>query len=57
MIWISHDWVEPVPKQLTPTKSADRRTTFGMDAQRGAAECLDANCRACLIDFVYGREF
>ena len=57
--WIGHDWVEgETPKiQGAQQKLQARRQTFGLDAASDAAECIDPNCRACLIDFVYGREF
>jgi hypothetical protein len=55
-LWVSHDWVEPVATANGERESA-RREIFGLDATRAAEECLDPNCRACLIDLVYGREF
>jgi len=59
-IWrVSHDWIEIDPEVLRRRQEA-RRKTFGFDGYADPADttdCADSNCRACLIDFVYGREF
>lgn len=59
IVWISHDWVEIAPRShLREADKAElRRQTFGLDLINEDAQCIDPNCRACLIDFVYGREF
>ena len=56
VVWISHDWVEVEPRKLPPARS-NRRETFGIEAARIYADCSNPNCRACLIDLVYGQEF
>jgi len=56
VIWLSHDWIEVPPADPQPA-SAWRRAAFGLDRAIAQAECLDPNCRACLIDLVYGQEF
>ncbi len=59
IVWISHDWVEVAPRthRREAEKAEARRQTFGLDVVSDDAQCIDPNCRACLIDFVYGREF
>ncbi|MGI9243968.1 MAG: hypothetical protein ACR2RV_24440 [Verrucomicrobiales bacterium] len=56
IVWLSHDWIE-LPPEETKSDESRRRMTFGLDRERPVAECFDPNCRACLIDSVYGREF
>ena len=56
VVWVSHDWVEVVVPEGLPRELA-RRELFGMDPSGNGVPCALPNCRACLIDFVYGREF
>ena len=52
--------IEIDPEVLRKRQHA-RRETFGMNTDPNptadGTTCVDANCRACLIDLVYGREF
>ena len=55
--WVGHDWIEVEPGTEAESRKRSRRETFGLDTRAAGSACLDANCRACLIDLVYGREF
>ena len=56
IVWLSHDWIE-LPPEEPQSDNSWRRMVFGLDRNRPLADCVDPNCRACLIDSVYGREF
>lgn len=59
IVWISHDWVEVAPQihQDQVERAEQRRRLFGLDLVADGKQCTDSNCRACLIDLVFGREF